>query len=518
MGFFSRKSSDFPTDNAILPSRSPISSMTDSEGPPPIAQIFKLPPEILQQILSYLDVQHLVSLFRVCRDLKIHAEEDRLWIDLLKPHIPHYDFHNSPHPAPSFCNLYLTHHPYWFLPRHKIWFSDDAYNGKLILIKFDAQKGSIEGYQLTAERPRAHAEAWSYKPSVIIHHINPRVYASTEDPVLSLPYSTKPHHRGTSAWIRSNGGSSEGQFGAWSLSNEPHMLVGRANQKINASLLLSRNLPLPTSNALSVSVWPPRTIPDMPRVRSSNSSSDKFASRGHRPNTLEEISQTTFRLRTWSHFMQGMAALGVRIGEEVSTWSTLSEDLYKPTKEKPYQGIFVGDYASHGCEFLLVLQTEQAPDRRARTVPNQDQEDTERDRPSNYIRAVLAALRDELVSEDELEEMADQGHMTVDVKGAVHVQAPRVEPNVSDGNGDYVVHKGAIEAIKLTGDVNVPRGEHTFIADDIGPAGTIRIAHERPFRGARVVRSRGHVAARGFRNGEYQYSGFLVVVIETEIG
>ncbi len=67
---------------------------------------------------------------------------------------------------------------------------------------------------------------------------------------------------------------------------------------------------------------------------------------------------------------------------------------------------------------------------------------------------------------------------------------------------DDGVHRGAIEAVKLTGDPNIPRGEHTFIADDIGPAGLIRIAEEHPFRGARVVKSRGHVAARGFLNGE----------------
>ena len=61
---------------------------------------------------------------------------------------------------------------------------------------------------------------------------------------------------------------------------------------------------------------------------------------------------------------------------------------------------------------------------------------------------------------------------------------------------------GALEAIKLTGDPNIPRGEHTFIADNIGSGGFIRNASEHPFCGARVVKSRGHVAARGFLHGK----------------
>ena len=79
-------------------------------------------------------------------------------------------------------------------------------------------------------------------------------------------------------------------------------------------------------------------------------------------------------------------------------------------------------------------------------------------------------------------------------------------PNRDDENdafrGDEGIFKGSIEAIKLTGDPFVPRGEHTFVADDIGAAGFIRVAQEAPFQGARVVKCRGHVAERGFREGE----------------
>jgi hypothetical protein len=65
------------------------------------------------------------------------------------------------------------------------------------------------------------------------------------------------------------------------------------------------------------------------------------------------------------------------------------------------------------------------------------------------------------------------------------------------------VYRGRIEAVKLTGDPNIPRGEYTFIAPDIGPNGLLRIASEELFKGARIVKSVGHIAARGFRDGKF---------------
>lgn len=141
------------------------------------------------------------------------------------------------------------------------------------------------------------------------------------------------------------------------------------------------------------------------------------------------------------------------IGEEVYTYATLDPKLYTPTKEKPYRGIWVGDYSGHGCEFLLMNQ----PD---------DEEPFEESR--------IVQKEDETPEEWEIRK------------------------------SEARVYRGSIEAIKLTGDPNVPRGEYTWIADDISDAGFIRTATENRFKGARIVKSRGHVAATMFRNGEYR--------------
>lgn len=74
-------------------------------------------------------------------------------------------------------------------------------------------------------------------------------------------------------------------------------------------------------------------------------------------------------------------------------------------------------------------------------------------------------------------------------------------------------YSGRLEAIKLSGDVHVPRAEYTFIAPEIGDAGVMRIENEEPFKGARVVRAAGHIADRGFQNGEQTPSSMIWLLL-----
>ncbi|KIW72601.1 hypothetical protein PV04_00782 [Phialophora macrospora] len=433
------------------------------------ALLLQLPSEILHQILCYLPPQSLVSLARTCRQLRGLASNDLLWANLLRPNIPPEDFPPDPYPSSSYRDLYITHHPYWFVPRSRIWISDEPHIGRVMIAHYDPRRGCIEGYRLLAERTPSVAIFWPYEASVVIHSFRPRVHLWLDDPIMKLPHDIVPFNTRQGWWEA-----------------EVKMSVGRPGHNTSASFFLARNLPAQLENP-AMSLWPPSTIPNMPRVRAE--SSDRFRSRGHKPQKYEEISQTAFRLRHWSQFSTGMAHFGIRIGEEVSTWSTIDPNLYTATREKPYQGIYVGDYAGHGCEFLLVMQSEKAPELPVR-------------RPTDAFLRSLIGLPP-VGDEDELEETLLEERPD---SSQSEYQREVLAAQVAEG-----IYHGAIEAVKLTGDPNIPRGEYTFVADDIGPGGLIRIAEEYPFKGARVVRSRGHVAARGFQNDEFIPSQLILI-------
>jgi len=151
---------------------------------------------------------------------------------------------------------------------------------------------------------------------------------------------------------------------------------------------------------------------------------------------------------------------GIHLGEEVYTYSTLDPKWYTPTAEKPWRGIWVGDYSGHGCEFLLMNQ------------------------PDNIIpfdEESVVQCADETVEEWEKRKIVER------------------------------VYRGSIEAIKLTGDPNIPRGEYTFVADDISEKAYIRTATEAPFKGARIVKSRGHIANQMYENDTYIESQLIMI-------
>ncbi|KAL8682639.1 MAG: hypothetical protein Q9186_001326 [Xanthomendoza sp. 1 TL-2023] len=173
-----------------------------------------------------------------------------------------------------------------------------------------------------------------------------------------------------------------------------------------------------------------------------------------RERSVQDVSEDTFRIRKWVEFGGMGAPFGVHVGEDVMTFSTVPEEYYTPTKEKPWQGIWCAVDKSSGTP------------KSASNTPLQHHFDGS------------------------------------DQQGRLSLPVPKGE----DGSC-----AGRLEAIKLTGDPNVPRGEYTWVAEDIGSGGLLRISNEKMFKGARVVRSLGHSAAQGFRNDQFTPAQLIMV-------
>lgn len=410
----------------------------------PTSAFEALPADIVQLVLAYLSPLCLSSLSQTSATLRFHAQNDWLWARWIQDSVP--NLNSLPARYGTWRELYRSFHPFWFIPRGKIWFSDkshvgDALMGSMIVARYNARQCCMETYQLVAERTARHFLQWERDPDVIMHDSHPRVQLWLDHPIFML----RGRPQGYGGHLQETYSEAQGIEGLYT------------------TIFFCR--PMPPIQDPGVTLWPPATLPAKQRVRIDSQSLFRGLGLEDKPQTLGEASDCTFRLRTWLE-----RPPGTRHGENVMTFSTLPEEAYTPTREKPWQGIWVGDYSSHGCEFLVVLQTLSS-------------------KP--------------LQAEPQFHEV---GPISIEPNGEGPASRPaEALPSGSDqadqeGKDGYC--RGRLEAIKLTGDQNVPRGEYSWIAEDIGPQGLIRIAEEEPFRGARIVRSVGHLADDGFRNGE----------------
>ena len=444
---------------------------------PAVSRLESLPAEIITQIFAFLPAVPLSQLSQTSQLLRRHAHNDLLWMRFVRENIPKGKEITSPLPAQSWRHLFLSHHPYWFIPRHKIWFSDAPSTGMIILARYHKGNGCLEAYRLVAEHGVHHFEMWDYNPEVIIHTFNPRVTLWRDDPVVKIDLKD-----------RQNGNP---------LNEELTMQTGK---QYGICSMISLCQPIPQSRQYpSMALWPPAIVPQTHRVR--NESSNKFRTDEHRPKTLADVSDRTFRIRRRVEFPNVQVLHPTRMGEDVMTFSTLLEENYTPTKEKPYQGIWVGDYSGHGCEFLLVRQR-----------PVASGITLSRKSSTNSLPHGMSIVETEVETEVESIESSLAGELENAKRSFENRQSKGKAANSDpqELTSDEAI-SGRLEAIKLTGDPNVPRGEYTWIAEDIGPNGLLRIANEQMFVGARMVRSWGRIAGRGFRHDRFIPSQLILM-------
>lgn len=456
---------------------------TDAQLSCPLAN---LPAELVDGILAFLSPVDLVAISQTCRALRKHAISDALWQPLVQENVPGVRL-RSPYPFKSYRELYSTHDPKWFLPKYKVWFCDRDLVGKLIIVRYDQRRGCIEGHQLVAVSNHTHHQNWSENHHVIIHAFEPRVMLHEDKPVIKFSATINPE----------SSRAHELMGGKRGFQAEVPMIIDENPNNMHCNLLLTRPL---ESQAITQNarrpfpyghLWPPPAIPSRQHVTGTPAFNDEhhLLARPELPTSRAESSDVTFRIRQWIHmggspptrliYGQGLETLmqtltgqvtpprgpgtgshlvdfpgltSVNLGEEVITYSTLDPALYTPTDLKPWRGIWVGDYSAHGCEFLLIHQ----PD-------------------------------DVVATDEDLGLVRSEG-----------------EPEAAweKRRRDARIYRGRLEAIKLTGDPNIPRGEYTFVAEDLGLGGFVGVAEEHPFYGARVVRSQGHIARSGFQGGQ----------------
>lgn len=269
-----------------------------------------------------------------CRALYEHASNDLLWARLVNSHLP-FPIQDAG-PFESFRRLYLAHLPYWFIPQNKIWFADNEHTGNLILARYDNRRGVIEAYRLIADRGSPEFQVWEAHPDVMIQSFHPTVSLWLDDPVLLLK-DMEPSEP-----------TSECQ--KWMAERKMHM-PAEVNHLFNSLLLCSNQ---DTDVTDETKLWPPPNIPSNNRIVRSIKEGE-FSD----PQHWSEASQEAFRIRRWTSYRLMITPSS---NSAMITYSTFDPTLYTPTREKPYQGIWVGDYSAHGCEFLLVIQGDPADD------------------------------------------------------------------------------------------------------------------------------------------------------------
>ncbi|KAF4977133.1 hypothetical protein FZEAL_6321 [Fusarium zealandicum] len=439
--------------------------------------LLTLPPELIDNILSHLSPWDLTAVSATCKTLRRHALSDVLWHPLVQENVPGVTL-TSPAPCSNYRELYAAHDRFWFLPRHKIWFCDHGLAGKLIIVRYDPRRGCIEGYRLLAWSDMS-VHAWPGRPQIQIHDFNPEVKLHLDKPELQFRIG---EDRIRNTFLSLPGYNPFAQ-------DIPMMLEDRLEGSFT-NFVLARPLSTeaveanlnPAADFPYGSIWPPPAIPSDQHVAGSEDLNIRLMGRPvnglsssiEQPQRRAEVSDNTFRLRHWIERGRTFTGLVERFqpprhqhvgafysSEELFTFSTLDAKLYTPTPLKPWRGIWVGDYSTHGAEFLLVHQPDDHP------ATDED----------------LGIVRQTDETGEDWNKRRDEAR----------------------------THRGRLEAIKLTGDPNVPRGEHTFIVDDLGPDGLVRIADDPLFSGVRIVRSRGHVADAGFVQDTYIDSQLLLL-------
>jgi hypothetical protein len=148
-----------------------------------LSPLLALPSELVHNVLSHLPLLDLLTIGLVNRALHEHSIQDTLWQTFVEEQTSE-TFFKPVHI--TWRALFIQHHPFWFLVKKRIWFSDTPHTGKLIVARYDHRINAIEAYTLIAERQQPTFQTWEHNPEAIIHTFSPKIQLDLNTPVIRL--------------------------------------------------------------------------------------------------------------------------------------------------------------------------------------------------------------------------------------------------------------------------------------------------------------------------------------------
>ncbi|GAO49292.1 hypothetical protein G7K_3444-t2 [Saitoella complicata NRRL Y-17804] len=302
-----------------------------STGP---SYLLALPPELLLRIMSLADVSDLISLSQVNRTLFGLITTDTIWKRHCAPH-------TSPAPYSSFFDMYthLLHREGWL---QGVWIGDRQFYGSLLVGRYNPFTGRVELYEVRATRASGSTGdesqflVWDavedqVDDTDLVSHFHPHL-GLRPAPLLVRHGHMPPIADQTPPWTM--------------IATEAHAVrVYPLNDDAVAGLPERQ-------------VWPSSHIPAVDRTLTMMS---RNASIRH-PGIGEEpfISKDLFKFfrgedrSTLNYITIGMLRVVVNGRDVYESFGRLHPELMRRTKEKPLQGLWVGDYSAHGPEYLLL--------------------------------------------------------------------------------------------------------------------------------------------------------------------
>uniref|UniRef100_A0A060T352 ARAD1C34650p n=1 Tax=Blastobotrys adeninivorans TaxID=409370 RepID=A0A060T352_BLAAD len=413
-----------------------------------------LPVEVLDEILSLVDGEDLAHVAQTCRSLYNCVNNEGLWRRLVRRH---FDV-ESAEPYSGFHEMYSSLHQHNWLG-HSLWYGDKPQFGSLVLSRYDPHSGTMELHEILCQHGPSRSRTLNGNRTVAIEQFAPRI-GCAEFPVARL--GPDAHY------------------------DDPRSLCFFNHDRALHTCIMRVQAMRGDRVHPSMALWPPLTLPAKDRMRSGRSSSPypsyPYSPTGSRPGSRPSSrpsSRPGSQPGSRSHSPTGTGGS-----------PTLSPAPSGPSSPRGR------DLRDLGRDYFS----------RYRSVDST----TDGFRLRKWVSFSQSSMFGVAMGESvETFSRLDQ-----------RLIAPTPDMpwrglwlgDYHDNGGQFVMfhqpNPTRLEAIKLTGDVHVPRGEYTFIVEDIKHKVPISYPE---WPGAPVVQAHYQVAETNYINPRYLESQLILV-------